>query len=182
MSRSTWFDVDLNTLPLSFFRPVRLNPSRVEVSISGFDVPAQLQQSKPKLKPYEERKGDMIQKLHSLPLKVFYSRESLMNWSVPRLQKELKKNHLKPTILLQNGRKTEKEQLVDQLYALNLKEGEAGSCSETCSICCLDYEDEEVLRSLACKHVFHVECVDRWAITSTAKSRPPKCPACNREI
>jgi len=45
--------------------------------------------------------------------------------------------------------------------------------SERCLICLSDYEPEEDLRILSCKHVFHQECVDKWLEVGRNN-----CPAC----
>ena len=37
----------------------------------------------------------------------------------------------------------------------------------------------DVLRVLRCGHRFHLECIDRWLLSSTDYSRPPACPICN---
>lgn len=51
-----------------------------------------------------------------------------------------------------------------------------------CSICYDDYEEGDVLRRLPCGHKFHLECVDRWAFSSTDYSRPTACPMCAKEL
>ena len=40
----------------------------------------------------------------------------------------------------------------------------------------------DVLRVLRCRHRFHLECVDRWLLSSTDYSRPPACPMCNTQL
>lgn len=55
-------------------------------------------------------------------------------------------------------------------------------CSASCSICCEDYTSGEVLRRLPCKHKFHLECIDRWFLSSTDYSRPVACPMCNAPL
>lgn len=40
----------------------------------------------------------------------------------------------------------------------------------------------DVLRLLGCGHRFHLECIDRWLLSSTDYSRPPACPMCNAEL
>ncbi|KAF9585224.1 hypothetical protein BGW38_003338 [Lunasporangiospora selenospora] len=46
-----------------------------------------------------------------------------------------------------------------------------------CVICLEDYEDEEELRVLPCRHVYHVACIDSWLTT-----RKKFCPICKRDI
>ncbi|KAF9437925.1 hypothetical protein BGZ76_010556 [Entomortierella beljakovae] len=45
-----------------------------------------------------------------------------------------------------------------------------------CAICLCDYEDEEELRKLNCKHYFHKDCVDEWLRLNR------NCPLCKRDI
>ncbi|CAE6533616.1 unnamed protein product [Rhizoctonia solani] len=47
------------------------------------------------------------------------------------------------------------------------------NCTERCLICLEDYADEEDLRIMNCKHMFHKDCVDRWMETGRNN-----CPAC----
>ena len=54
--------------------------------------------------------------------------------------------------------------------------------SAACSICCEDYASGEVVRRLRCAHKFHLECIDRWFLSSTDYSRPVACPVCNAPI
>jgi len=52
--------------------------------------------------------------------------------------------------------------------------GNDGAPSEQCAVCLMDFEDGEALRSLSCKHRFHVACVDQWF------TRSGNCPTCKR--
>ncbi|KAH7336791.1 hypothetical protein B0J17DRAFT_443823 [Rhizoctonia solani] len=47
------------------------------------------------------------------------------------------------------------------------------NCTERCLICLDDYSDDDDLRIMTCKHMFHKDCVDRWM--ETGKNN---CPAC----
>ncbi|KAG8771424.1 hypothetical protein FRC12_003622 [Ceratobasidium sp. 428] len=51
--------------------------------------------------------------------------------------------------------------------------GVTENCTERCLICLDDYADEEDLRIMSCKHMFHKDCVDRWMETGRNN-----CPAC----
>lgn len=52
----------------------------------------------------------------------------------------------------------------------------APMCVDRCLICLEDYDPEEDLRLLSCRHVFHKDCVDRWLETGRNN-----CPACRSE-
>eukprot|EP00891_Asterochloris_glomerata_P006545 jgi/Astpho2/6545/e_gw1.00099.52.1_t len=60
----------------------------------------------------------------------------------------------------------------------------AGTSSTECSICHEEYASEEdILRILKCGHRYHVECVDRWVLSSmNGTNREPACPMCNASI
>jgi len=49
----------------------------------------------------------------------------------------------------------------------------ASNCIDRCLVCLDDYNPEDELRVLACKHTFHQGCVDRWLETGRNN-----CPAC----
>ncbi|XVF22456.1 hypothetical protein REPUB_Repub12eG0174100 [Reevesia pubescens] len=54
----------------------------------------------------------------------------------------------------------------DQLAVLDKK-------SEPCSICLIDYEEQEKVAMLYyCKHTFHVECIKKWLLHKN------QCPIC----
>lgn len=103
-----------------------------------------------------------VQKIYNLPLKNFYSEENMSSWRLSRIYKEFKYKKLIPKTPI-------KSFLVKELYSSQVL-----SLGTNCCICCEDYEHEDVLRSLSCKHSFHVECIDLWAF-STEK---PSCPLC----
>jgi len=46
-----------------------------------------------------------------------------------------------------------------------------------CVICLEEYQDEEELRVLPCRHEYHVTCIDNWLTT-----RKKFCPICKRDI
>ena len=49
--------------------------------------------------------------------------------------------------------------------------------STQCLICLDDYNPEDELRVLTCKHAFHQGCVDRWLETGRNN-----CPACRTKV
>jgi E3 ubiquitin-protein ligase BIG BROTHER-like protein len=50
-----------------------------------------------------------------------------------------------------------------------------GSC-DSCVICRLDYEDDDALTVLSCKHSYHAECINNWLQINKV------CPVCNAEV
>ncbi|KAN0063508.1 hypothetical protein ACQY0O_003955 [Thecaphora frezii] len=48
--------------------------------------------------------------------------------------------------------------------------------AERCLVCLEDWTDDDECRLLACQHVFHTSCVDRW-LTSSSNT----CPMCRRQ-
>jgi hypothetical protein len=47
----------------------------------------------------------------------------------------------------------------------------------TCSICLLDYEEGDQIRTITCFHQFHQACIDRW-LTQEKKV----CPVCQSSL
>jgi Ring finger domain len=47
---------------------------------------------------------------------------------------------------------------------------------ENCSICLCNFENNQQMKTLPCKHVFHPKCVDAWLIEHLS------CPLCVRKI
>ena len=45
-----------------------------------------------------------------------------------------------------------------------------------CSICLVDFEDDDMLLKLPCYHYFHRQCVEEWL-----KEYDYKCPVCRHE-
>ncbi|KAE8214410.1 hypothetical protein CF327_g2187 [Tilletia walkeri] len=49
------------------------------------------------------------------------------------------------------------------------------STAQRCLICLEEWEDDDEVRILSCRHAFHVDCVDRWLIQSSNT-----CPMCRK--
>ena len=47
---------------------------------------------------------------------------------------------------------------------------------KSCTICIEDFLPRERVKVLKCKHVFHIECIDKW------NSIKKRCPNCNTDI
>ncbi|KAJ3273711.1 hypothetical protein HDV01_003990 [Terramyces sp. JEL0728] len=58
-----------------------------------------------------------------------------------------------------------------EILFLDLNEEDA-----TCSICLCEYENDDNLRQLGCKHHFHQSCIDEWLHLNA------KCPLCVQNI
>ncbi|GLC34605.1 hypothetical protein PLESTB_001243300 [Pleodorina starrii] len=134
---------------------------------------------------------EVTEALMKLPTESYMTSEQLAGLPVHDLKELIRGRGLEPIKCL------EKEELVRQL----LEHG--GSSAHSCSICCEDYTagssispdagegssgagggaaDADVLRVLRCGHRFHVECVDRWFLSSTEYTRAPACPLCNAPL
>ncbi|KAG8961696.1 hypothetical protein FRC03_005059 [Tulasnella sp. 419] len=61
----------------------------------------------------------------------------------------------------------------EQLKSYEEQKKVTSNTTERCLICLGDYEPEEDLRIMSCKHVFHQPCVDRWL-----EEGRNNCPAC----
>lgn len=47
---------------------------------------------------------------------------------------------------------------------------------KNCAICTADYRPPEQVRTLPCKHYYHVGCIDEWLKVA------PSCPLCKTEV
>jgi len=54
----------------------------------------------------------------------------------------------------------------------------------SCAMCLEEYVAADPLRVLQCSHSFHVECIDRWALSQAApeQGRVPSCPLCRQAL
>ncbi|XP_062221687.1 uncharacterized protein LOC133921006 [Phragmites australis] len=72
------------------------------------------------------------------------------------------------------------ESVVNSLPCKSHKKLETPQCSddmEQCHICLTGYEDGEQIRTLPCKHEFHMQCVDKWL-----KEVNRVCPLCRGDV
>ncbi|KAJ1463067.1 hypothetical protein M885DRAFT_504596 [Pelagophyceae sp. CCMP2097] len=66
---------------------------------------------------------------------------------------------------------------ISQLPTIVFQEGcDCGEGDPVCSVCISDYEPNEQLRLLPCKHAFHKTCVDQWLGVNAT------CPLCRTSI
>ncbi|POO03533.1 43kDa postsynaptic protein [Trema orientale] len=54
--------------------------------------------------------------------------------------------------------------------------GNQNGSNDSCVICRLDYEDDETLTLLSCKHSYHPECINNWLNINKV------CPVCSVEV
>lgn len=108
--------------------------------------------------------------LQRLPTETVSTAEELQQLPVHELKERLQRLGLNPRSCL------EKRELVEQL------QGAGGSSGATCSICCEDYVSEDVVRVLPCSHRYHLECIDKWFLSSTDRTKEPACPMCNHPL
>ncbi|CAN1255006.1 E3 ubiquitin ligase BIG BROTHER-related [Linum perenne] len=66
---------------------------------------------------------------------------------------------------------------IANLPSVNYKTGSNQSgTSDSCVICRLDFEDEEAVTVLSCKHSYHAECINNWLKINKV------CPVCSTEV
>ncbi|KAH9107676.1 hypothetical protein AeMF1_017019 [Aphanomyces euteiches] len=110
----------------------------------------------------------MLKTISSLPTEEFKAHESC---SIHEIKERLSRRGVP------HEKCIEKEELV------SLLNGFRGGPTASCCICYEDYAEGDVLRILSkCKHDFHLECLDKWALTLANSTRVPSCPLCNQEL
>ncbi|KAL5066802.1 hypothetical protein RYX36_017689 [Vicia faba] len=63
------------------------------------------------------------------------------------------------------------------LPSVNYKMGsDQHGSNDSCVICRVDYEDDESLTVLSCKHLYHPECINNWLKINKV------CPVCSTEV
>ncbi|KAM7484842.1 hypothetical protein LguiA_000851 [Lonicera macranthoides] len=66
---------------------------------------------------------------------------------------------------------------IASLTSMNYKtQSSQGGSSDTCVICRFDYEDDDTLTVLSCKHSYHSECINNWLQINKV------CPICSAEV
>ena len=128
-----------------------------------------------------ERMNFITSVIQSLPLEKYMTRDDLKKSSVSELKErihELQKGNKREVKEVDLDTVIEKDELIEAIC----RTSNLNSSSSTCIICCEDYESGDTLRVLNCGHKFHLECIDRWFLSSTDYSRPPACPMCNTEL
>ncbi|CAD8064905.1 unnamed protein product [Paramecium sonneborni] len=57
-----------------------------------------------------------------------------------------------------------------------LKKMKMGKSNRQCSICCNNFQKDETIIQLPCKHIYHQSCLFSWLDHST------KCPNCRSDV
>lgn len=121
---------------------------------------------------HAERLAAAATLIQKLPIEIYHTKEELEGLSIGELK----------DLLIKSGRESEAALCIEKRDLVGaLLEG-SNSSAESCSICVEDYGSGDCLRILPCGHRFHLECIDRWFLSSTDYSRPASCPMCNAEI
>lgn len=78
--------------------------------------------------------------------------------------------------LLSGGNKAEgaSKEEIDALPTRTYTDGDLGSTS--CTVCLVDFVEQDALRQLPCKHAFHISCIDEWLLLNAS------CPNCRASI
>ena len=115
---------------------------------------------------------DIIQNLLNLELKKYFTRQISYNIYMRLLHNMLPTNYedIKLTV--------EEEELAKiplELYK-NL-DSEIKKENTNCIICRDEYKDDDNIRLLSCKHIYHKDCIDNWL-----KEYSYKCPHCREKV
>ncbi|TYZ64264.1 hypothetical protein PybrP1_003129 [[Pythium] brassicae (nom. inval.)] len=85
-------------------------------------------------------------------------------------------------ILLVRWRRIDRQHRLEQLEITKYRrppkerDDEPSSAEEICPICLIEFEDDEDVRNLPCRHIFHVPCIDEWFRRNTS------CPMCKSDV
>jgi len=123
----------------------------------------------------EERMAEIVLVVQNMPIEEFVPKDDVdTKCSISQLKK-----------MLENRGKQIEGSCLERCDLVNAVK-ECRNYSETCCICCEDYEKGDPLRILPkCQHEFHLECLDQWAYTfanKSKRSREPSCPLCNSRM
>lgn len=119
----------------------------------------------------KRRRFEAVSKvIQQLPVELHCSEEDLYRLPPAELKKRLR------LCGVNSKESLDKAEAVERILA-------AGNSSSTsCTVCCDDYESGDALRVLKCGHKYHVECIDRWLLSSTDYLRAPACPICSAPL
>lgn len=119
----------------------------------------------------KRRRFEAVSKIvQQLPVELYASEEDLRQLPLPDLKKRL----------LSCG--SNSKEIWDKREAIERILAAGNSSSTSCTVCCDDYESGDALRVLKCGHKYHVECIDKWLLSSTDYLRAPACPICSAAL
>lgn len=120
-----------------------------------------------------ENFNKVMRMIQVMPMEEYRSPAELQDAPIAELKERLRRRDVA------SAQCVERRELVELLVAFR----GGPSNNDTCCICCEEYQSGDLLRLLrACKHEFHVECLDKWAFSSVNLQRLPSCPLCNQEL
>nr|CCA20611.1 conserved hypothetical protein [Albugo laibachii Nc14] len=115
----------------------------------------------------------VMRTIQAMPLEEFKTFDELQQIKIAELKERLLRRGLEVDNCI------ERQELVERLT--KFRGGPVNNNS--CSICCEEYQTGDILRLLqVCKHEFHLECLDRWILTTLNTERSPTCPLCNQSL
>ncbi|CAK63688.1 unnamed protein product (macronuclear) [Paramecium tetraurelia] len=85
---------------------------------------------------------------------------------IQQLQQQLWENNLNKVFHKSNG--------VPKNFMDKIKRMKMGKSNKKCSICCNEFQKEEQILQLPCKHIFHENCCKSWLSNSRKYSRTDK--------
>lgn len=88
-------------------------------------------------------------------------------------------NQILNQVLQQSFEEEQEKQLIDMARELDINKVKLSDCEKKycdCRICLCDYEENDEIGILPCKHAFHFTCIQEWG------KRKPNCPYCDVEI
>ena len=71
--------------------------------------------------------------------------------------------------------------IIDEQEYTRIKKDRGGECEWECSICLMDYEMDNVIKTMPCFHEFHEDCIDDW-LGRNNNTTCPMCRACVVEM
>ena len=121
-----------------------------------------------------ERTKQISETIRGLRVEAFEAEEDLRQRPVGELKGMLRRRGIDP----ERCGCVMKSELVAKLR----ERWGGGSSAQECAICLEVYETGDAVRVLPCNHRFHLECVDKWALSAVDFSRAISCPICNAPI
>jgi len=115
---------------------------------------------------------DIIENLLNLELKRFFTRQISYSIYMRLLTNLLPPNYEDVKLTVEEE---ELEKIPIELYKnLDL---EVKKDNTNCIICRDEYKDDDNIRLLSCKHIYHKDCIDNWL-----KEYSYKCPHCREKV